>query len=181
MKKIIVISLFILFGALAFGATYIFPTILPTPVGVKTYDNIWYVSGPPGENTIDDMRSLGVKLMIDLREPGEIQDNIPLLAKKYQMKYISAPITRNGPLRSDEIEAVEAFIRQSHFNEAWVFCASGNRAAAWLAVHLARSKNLSADEAIQMARERGLDNEQMVQKVREFLAMDKNKSIERHR
>jgi hypothetical protein len=144
-------------------------TDLPLPEGVHVFKQDIFLSGAPHENTFREMAQAGVRIAVDLREPEEIQGFEKRAAKQHEITYYSAPISRVGDLQQDQIEAVDRIVAQRRGQKIWVYCNSANRAASWMAIHLATTQGMKAEDAIAEAKHLGLNKEEMVTKVRAFL------------
>jgi protein tyrosine phosphatase (PTP) superfamily phosphohydrolase (DUF442 family) len=48
-------------------------------------------------------------------------------------------------------------------------CSSGNRVAAWYAIHLVQQKNMARDDALAIARRNGLTKDSMIARVQTYL------------
>lgn len=162
-KPLLLISLLFLQNV-AFAGTD--PTL---PAGVHVFNQEIFLSGPPHENTFREMARAGVRIAVDLREPEEIHGFERRAAKDNGIIYYSAPISRTGNLQQDQIEAVDRIVAQRQGQKIWVYCNSGNRAASWMAIHLAKTQGMKVDDAIAEAETLGLNKEDMVMKVRAFL------------
>lgn len=141
----------------------------PLPAGVHSYQGKLYVSGAPVSDAFPKMAAAGVKTAIDLREPEEQKGSAEADAKKNGMRYYSSPIARTGDFQAAQLAAVEKIVQKNKERKIWVFCQSGSRASAWLAVHLAKAHGLPAENAMAEARKAGLEKEEMITKVRKFL------------
>jgi uncharacterized protein (TIGR01244 family) len=162
-KLLLLISLLFLQNV-AFAGTD--PTL---PEGVHVFKQEIFLSGAPLENTFREMAYAGVRIAVDLREPEEIQGFEKRAAKGNGITYYSAPVSRVGDLQKDQIEAVDRIVAQRQGEKVWVYCNSGNRAASWMAIHLATTQGMKADDAIAAAENLGLNKEEMVTKVRAYL------------
>jgi uncharacterized protein (TIGR01244 family) len=162
-KPLLLISLLFLQNV-AFAGTD--PTL---PEGIHVFKQEIFLSGAPHEITFRDMAHAGIRIAVDLREPAETQGFEKRAAKRDGITYYSSPISRVGDLQKDQIEAVDRIVAQRQGQKIWVYCNTGNRAAAWMAIHLAKTQGMKADDAIAEAENLGLNKEEMVTKVRAFL------------
>jgi len=162
-KPLLIVSLLFLQNV-AIAATD--PTL---PEGVHVFQQDIFLSGAPHEDTFREMAHAGIRIAVDLREPEEIQGFEKRAAKQNGITYYSAPISRVGDLQEDQIEAVDRIVAQRQGQKIWVYCNSGNRTASWMAIHLAKTQGMKADEAIAEAKNLGLNKEEMMTKVRAFL------------
>ena len=162
-KPLLIVSLLFLQNVAIAGSD---PTL---PEGVHVFKQEIFLSGAPREDTFREMAHAGVRIAVDLREPEEIQGFEKRAAKRNGITYYSAPISRVGDLQKDQIEAVDRIVAQRQGPKIWVYCNSGNRAASWMAIHLAKTQGMKTDDAIAEAKNLGLNKEEMMTKVRAFL------------
>jgi uncharacterized protein (TIGR01244 family) len=162
-KSLLIVSLLFLQNVAIAGTD---PTL---PEGVHVFKQEIFLSGTPREDTFREMAHAGVRIAVDLREPEEIQGFEKRAAQRNGITYYSAPISRVGDLQQAQIEAVDRIVAQRRGLKIWVYCNSGNRAASWMAIHLAKTQGMKADDAIAEAKNLGLNKEEMVTKVRAFL------------
>jgi uncharacterized protein (TIGR01244 family) len=139
------------------------------PEGVHVFQQDIFLSGAPHEHTFHDMAQAGVKIAVDLREPEEIQGFEQRAATQHGITYYSAPVSRVGDLQHDQIDAVNRIVAQRQGQHIWAYCNSGNRAASWMAIYLATTHGMKADDAIAEAKQLDLNKEEMVAKVRAFV------------
>ncbi len=139
------------------------------PEGIYSYQDKAFLSAAPTNETFREMKKLGVKVAIDLREPEELKGFEQKAAKENGIKYYSVPISKTGEIQKEPIAKVEKIVKENSKKKIWVYCQSANRAGAWLAIHLAKSRKIPVEDAIATAKKLGLSKDEMVDKVRAFL------------
>lgn len=130
-----------------------------------------YFSDQPDAEALRIAKENGVTTVINLREPSEELDwDEQAEAKRLGLKYLSIPVSRKADsLNSQAMTAISAAVRQQAGDPVLLHCSSGNRAAAWLAVHLVEDHGTSQQLAIDVAREAGLTYEPLVERVQTYL------------
>jgi protein tyrosine phosphatase (PTP) superfamily phosphohydrolase (DUF442 family) len=142
---------------------------LRPPEGVHSYQDKIFISAAPTKEMFQEMSKLGVKAAVDLREPEELKGFEKSAAKENGIEYFSSPISRSGDIQESQIAEVEKIVAKRKMQKIWVYCASANRAASWMAIHLAKNHKMTPEEAIAEAKTLGLAKEEMATKVRAYL------------
>jgi protein tyrosine phosphatase (PTP) superfamily phosphohydrolase (DUF442 family) len=130
--------------------------------------HLW-LAGQPDEAALEAAREAGVSVVINLREPSELDWDEQRAAEALGMTYYSVPIPREGPLPGAAIARIEELIESHEGQSSLVHCSSGNRAAGWLAVHLVTEHDMSLDEALAVGRRAGITKEPIAAKVTAFV------------
>lgn len=124
------------------------------------------------DQALPGLKREGVTTVIDLREMTEKGDcGQAITAAKLGMKYYAAPMAMEKPVTAESIARIEDILREKKSGRVVVYCPSGNRAAAWLAVHLAQKEHLPPTEALQIAKRSGLTSAAVEGEVREYLKL----------
>lgn len=112
----------------------------------------------------------GIQVVVDLREGKEFNKaRVQKTVAAQGMTYVHIPMSKNGAIQSDAIEKIELAIHKDGKGEnTWIYCASGNRAAAWMAIHAVKVHQETPEKAIALAETAGLKAD-MKAKVEAFL------------
>ena len=128
-----------------------------------------YFSEQPDVEGLRAAQANGVMTVINVREPGEIDWDEASAARELGLEYFNIPISRRSDtLDPDALAQINAIIDARQGQSVLLHCASGNRAAAWFATHLAEERMLSEHDAIAIAERVGLTNESMRQRVETY-------------
>lgn len=128
-----------------------------------------YFSAQPDGAALEAAHRAGVEVVINLRAPGEHEWDEKTAVEALGMKYYNVPIS--GPtFERDAIEAVEAVLAAHAGRPTQIHCASGNRAAGWLAVHLVTKHELAEADAIAIARKAGITHDVIAERVQGYLS-----------
>ena len=134
-----------------------------------------YFSEQPDAEALRVARSKGVTTVIDLREPGESQWNERVAAEEAGIEYLNIPIKKESDtLDSATLRAISAAVEAQNGQPVLLHCSSGNRASAWLAVHLIEDHAMSKDDALVIARKAGLSMQGMERRVATYLRTSRN-------
>ncbi len=129
-----------------------------------------YFSEQPDAEALRIAKTNGVTTVINLRAPGESDWDEAAAAKKLGLNYVNIPIRKeSATFDSSAIAAINAAVRDQEGSPVLLHCSSGNRAAAWLAIHLIEAHKLSGEDAIAVAQKAGLTSDDMVQRVETYL------------
>ncbi len=130
----------------------------------------FFIAGQPDLKALELARDNDVSMVINLRLAGEFQWDEEGAAAKLGLEYHQVPVKGARPqLDAAALERVTALVQAKPEARIMVHCASGNRAAAWLAVYLHGEQGMSADEAIAVANSAGLSKQGLERKVRTYL------------
>lgn len=111
----------------------------------------------------------GIKLIVDLREDKEFKKkSVQKAVTEQGLVYVQIPMSKKGKIEKDALDKIELAVHKDGMPEkAWIVCASGNRGAAWLAVHAVSHHKLTQEEALKSAESAGLKPD-MKAKVEEY-------------
>lgn len=129
-----------------------------------------YLSGQPDQTGLEVAAAHGVEVVVNLRDPSELEWDEQSAADGLGLIYYNVPVSRGSDTFSREaMQRIEAIVGEHRGQKILVHCASGNRAAGWLATHLATQHGLAADEAVAVAREAGMSKVVIESRVRNYL------------
>ncbi len=137
-------------------------------------DGRYYIAGAPTLQGLDDVKSMGVTTIIDLRRPEEDPLNEPVAARTKGFNYIRLPMS--GDQLSPDVADRFIDAMHSHENEkVLIHCAGGNRAAALYGLYLGASGACPTEEAMERAKKAGLKSQKLSDQVRQELKKRQNK------
>lgn len=150
--------------------------IEPAPVGsapnASAFGTQVRFAGQPGEKDFDEYAKLGVKKVINLRMPAEMQKvefNEPEVVKKAGMEYISVPFGPEPPTDED-LNRIYAVLREAGGQKVLLHCASSNRAGLAWSLFRASQHGLPAEEAVAEGKAAGLKSPALEKIAREKIA-----------
>lgn len=134
----------------------------------KKFDR-FYISSSPTESELADFKKQMGAMVIDLRSMDELGNcSEPATVSKLGMQYGRVLFEKKTEIDPKVIEDIDKQVDQSNDKPVLLFCKSGSRASAWLAIHLVKHKNKPVEEAITIAKTTGLKPE-MEEAVRNYL------------
>ena len=135
---------------------------------VRPLRHLW-IGNQPDEAGLDAAEGAGVQVVIDLRQPDERDWDEGEAVRARGLTYYNAPVSKDGAFSAEVFSEIENLVRSHEGEQIFLHCSSGNRAAGWLATHLARIHEIPFDEAVAIGRRAGITKEPIVEKVAEYL------------
>ena len=130
-----------------------------------------YFSAQPDATGIKAAKDAGVEVVINLRHSEEMDWDEAAAVKEAGLTYYQVPITGDGPgFDQSSMQRISALVKKHHQQPLWLHCSSGNRASAWLAVHLAQDHHMDIDQSIALAQKVGLTSDELEKRVRTYVA-----------
>lgn len=168
------------FAFLAFGALFVWGQAFGLPsienvkkinlAGLETANyKFMYFSGQPNQKVVEGLPSAGIEAVINLRRFDENPFEVDALTTSLGMDYRQVPLLdANGDIIKENLETLELLHQEFHDRDHLIYCASGNRAAMWFALHLIIKHDAPAEDAITFANALGLTSEGLREKIRAF-------------
>lgn len=122
-----------------------FPELFP---GVR-------VGPQPTDEDISELKRLGIKSVIDFREPSETQTPNSVLARRNHLPYTNVPVSRDYPSLG-AVEQLEQVMRDQS-GPYLLHCGSGIRAVTVYLLREAKHQGWSAEHVEQEAKRHGFD------------------------
>lgn len=114
------------------------------------------LGGPPDPQELDALHDSGLRLIVDLRTPGEGVTGEAVAAANAGIRYVNLPVGREPAAAS--VQARLASLLEETDGDVLLHCASGNRAGEVWARHLL-AQGASLEEALEAGRAGGLKAE----------------------
>lgn len=149
--------------------TFIFAIFLSafSSAGQQQYGQ-FFISNEPTEKELADFKKKAGAVVIDLREFDELGTcSEPVATTKLGMRYERTMFAKKAAITKDVVASIDKQVASAGDKPVLVFCKSGSRAAAWLAIHLVEKEKKSLEESVTIARSMGLKPD-MEQRVREY-------------
>lgn len=138
-----------------------------TPSPVK--HGRFYISDQPTENELTAFKKNTGAVVVDLRSIDELGNcSEPATVSKLGMQYGRVLFEKSTTIDPKVISQIDQQVADAKDKPVFLFCKSGNRASAWLAIHLVKKEKKSIDEAISIAKTSGLQID-MEKAVRTYL------------
>lgn len=134
-----------------------------------------YFSAQPDAAGIQAAKNAGVEVVINLRNAQEMDWDEAGAVTQAGLTYYQVPISTDGPgFDQRAMQRISALVKQHHKQPLWLHCSSGNRASAWLAVHLVEDHHMNIDQSIALAQKAGLTSAELENRVRTYVAPTPN-------
>ncbi len=135
---------------------------------VVVVDHIWVASQPDTE-ALKLAKAEGVRTVINLRHPNEMDWNEARAVEALGMRYHNVPI--NG--RGDELDPVamakiHRLVRAEGDRPVLVHCRSGNRVGGWLATYLMDEQGASRENALAVGKKAGIAGDVVAEWVEKY-------------
>ncbi len=135
-------------------------------IGVKHL----FLASQPDQQALQQAQQQGVTTVINLRGADELDWDEAAAVKALGMNYHNVGISKKGPGFDDAAMAqITQLIHEQKGAPVFVHCSSGNRASAWLAVHMAHDHQMTVDESIRLAKKAGLTKAPLEKRIRGYL------------
>jgi len=129
-------------------------------------DNIFISSSITNQDQIDYLKDQGIDEVIDFKMAEENVENVRELFLSNGIRYHNYSIKNLNDVTHEFLEKVSEIIRHQHKNKL-LFCRSGNRAAAVMAMHLCKICGHSKKRSLEAGMSIGLTNSELINSLRE--------------
>lgn len=130
-----------------------------------------YFSSQPDQETLRLAREKGVGVVINFRPAAELDWDEEHAATDLGLTYYNLPISRGGDsLDAETLKRASQLVGQHRGTGILLHCSTGNRAAAWFAVHLAQDQGMEIGPSLELAHSAGLTSPGMESRVRAYLS-----------
>jgi protein tyrosine phosphatase (PTP) superfamily phosphohydrolase (DUF442 family) len=135
---------------------------------VHTLGNVIF-AGQPQPGGFEQARSMGVRTVVNLRKPGEMQFDQASVVRRLGMEYRSIPFN-GGPELTDRVfGAVREVLRDHDRGYLLLHCASANRVGAVWLPYRVLDEGVSYEQALREAKMIGLQSEAYEAKARSYI------------
>ena len=179
MPRLTILASGLLAVSLVFGQPPAWTTgakIAPVAVGQSPNSSAFgsqvYFAGQPSETDLAEYSKLGVKTIVNLRMPAEMEKagfDEAAVAKAAGMEYVSIPVT--GIPEDSDLAKIYAELNKAGSGKVLMHCATSNRAGvAWAAFRSTQHK-LPAEDALNEGKAAGLKSPALEKLTREKLGV----------
>jgi uncharacterized protein (TIGR01244 family) len=116
----------------------------------------YYLAGQPAEGEFANWKAKGVRTVISLRTPGEIDWDEKAAVEAQGMKFVSIPFRGADTLGDSQIEAALKELADETNGPILLHCGSSNRVGAIWYAHRIRHDGLTPEAALAEAKQAGL-------------------------
>lgn len=125
-------------------------------------------AGKPSPETLANLKVLGFRTAIDLRQPAEGVEAARKAVEQQGLTFVSVPITPES-FRADDAKKVAAILDDAKAGPVLLYCSSSNRVGAVIAV-VESFRGKPRDEALAEGKKAGLKSAAMIDAVERVLA-----------
>jgi protein tyrosine phosphatase (PTP) superfamily phosphohydrolase (DUF442 family) len=130
----------------------------------------FYISRQPTKEDVSHFKNKKIDLVINVRSREEMKSVEPFDFAKYGAQTeIIRPILQNGEFSVASYASIENAIEKYKGKNILIFCSSGNRAAATLAIYLNKKQGMAPQKAVDTVIPVGLTKSGLREKLLEFL------------
>lgn len=145
----------------------------PEPVALDGARNLTraadiYVSGDATPEAIRALNSRGVRTLLDLRLPEQIEPGFAKTVRELGVTYVPLPM-KSVEMTDGQAAAFLEAMRTYAGEPLLIQCRSGNRSGAMYGLYAGAECKLGVDEAMDRARQAGMKNDDLAADVRQFL------------
>lgn len=115
-----------------------------------------YSCGQPSPGQLRALKEAGVRTIVDLRDPGEIDWDERSEVEGLGMAYHRIPVTGPGDITEDNARRLGEITDADDARPVVVHCGSGNRVGALYALKAFHCDGCGAEEALEAGRAAGL-------------------------
>lgn len=126
------------------------------------------LSGLPSDLDLKILKEKGINRVIDLRPSTEAGDYSSTV-EKLDIQFNRFVYLNNNSIDKEQANKLERLLKNNPNETVLIHCASGNRAASWLAYHMKNSHKYSTTQAIQFAKKMGLTSAPLEELTRKTL------------
>ena len=167
--------LFAVSGLLALAACSPEPTLDNDIIGqadivnlIAPEENI-VSSGQPTQEQFQVLADAGVRHVINLRTPQEMDFDEAALVESLGMEYHSIPVAVSAGITRDNAQQLYDLLENFAGEPVVVHCASGQRVGALIALSAQQNQGMDADNALEEGRRWGLSSPRLTPVVRQVL------------
>jgi protein tyrosine phosphatase (PTP) superfamily phosphohydrolase (DUF442 family) len=128
-----------------------------------------YLSRPPNKKALLQFKKNKVQSIVDLRTFKEKDCDSMTAAVQLGMKYHNVSFDKEAPIQKSTLDEIDKIVAENGDKPILIYCESGNRSAAWLAIYLARTGRATPQESLAIAKLAGLTSPMMEEKVQDYL------------
>jgi protein tyrosine phosphatase (PTP) superfamily phosphohydrolase (DUF442 family) len=130
----------------------------------------YFLAGQPAEGEFADWKAKGVRTVISLRTPGEINWDEKAAVEAQGMKFVSIPFRGADTLGDSQIEAALKEMANETNGPILLHCGTSNRVGAIWYAHRIRHDGLTPEAALAEAKQVGLRNTSLTDVIDAYCA-----------
>lgn len=128
-----------------------------------------YLAGQPSESDFPGLAQRGIKTVLSLRKPNEIDWDEAAAVQAAGMTFVTVPFDGPDELTDDVFERVRKELNQHGAQPLVLHCARANRVGAVWMVHRVLDHGVGVDAALEEAKAIGLRTPEYIEKAKDFI------------
>ncbi|GHA20879.1 hypothetical protein GCM10008090_33530 [Arenicella chitinivorans] len=132
------------------------PSEIAYPASIKHVENGMYSASQPSQSDLRALKALGVKTVISLRNPAEIDWDEAALVSELGMQFINLPVAGAAGVNEENARELARLIGQHDDEPLLVHCGSGNRVGALMATAANKVDQQDAETSIAIGKKWGM-------------------------
>jgi uncharacterized protein (TIGR01244 family) len=124
--------------------------------------------GPPNADGMRQAAEMGIRTVIDVRDPKEGTREEADQAEAMGLRYVNIPISLES-FSAEQADQLHEVLKDPNAKPALLHCASGQRAVAAWALARNRHEGIGKEQALADAREKGLTKPELEAKLQTLL------------
>jgi uncharacterized protein (TIGR01244 family) len=128
-----------------------------------------YLAGQPSKDDMATLAERGIKTIVSLRRPSELDWDEAAAAEAAGMKYVAIPFDSAAELTDDVFAKVRATLKDHADEPTVLHCGRANRVGAVWMAHRVLDDGVGIDAALAEAKAVGLKTPEYVEKAQEYI------------
>jgi uncharacterized protein (TIGR01244 family) len=141
---------------------------LGTTNNVHAVGNL-YLAGQPAQDDIDALVERGVKTVVCLRKPEEVDYDEAASVEAAGMAFVSIPFDTAEELTDDVFDRVRATLAEHGDEPLVLHCGRANRVGAVWMVHRVLNEGVGIDQALKEAQTAGLRTPEYIERAKDYI------------
>lgn len=129
-----------------------------------------YLTGQPEKADIEVLKAAGIKHVITLRKPGEIDWDEKAAVEAAGMNFYSLDFRQPDELTNEVFDEIRKLLKETSKDKVLLHCGSANRVGAVWSTFRAIDQGVDPAKAIEEAKRVGLKNEDYENRVDEYIS-----------
>jgi uncharacterized protein (TIGR01244 family) len=138
-----------------------------------------YLASQPAPDDLEQARRRGVKTVINLRRPDELDWDERAKAAELGMAYLSVPFQSPDEMTDETLDRLRALLRGPHNRPLLLHCSSANRVGAVWWAYRVLDEGAIVDAALIEARQVGLSRPGHEAKTRQYIEKNRSPAVEK--
>jgi uncharacterized protein (TIGR01244 family) len=135
---------------------------------VHSVGNI-YLAGQPQADELDELAERGIKTVVTLRKPEELDWDEEAAVKAAGMDYVAIPFDGPEELTDDVFDRVRQVLAEKRDEPLVLHCGRANRVGAVWMVHRVLNDGVGIDQALKEAQTAGLRTPEYIERAKEYI------------